>query len=133
MEGHDVRFLVVDDEPLVTTLIRRAFESDGHACLAASTIVEATQVVAREQLDGIVLDMQLPDGNGLKWLESVSHTRPDLTRKTVVATGADVASEDRRRITDVGAVLLLKPFSLETLRSVFVDLIEKGGRRWRSA
>jgi CheY-like chemotaxis protein len=128
-----VKFLVVDDEPLVMAAIRHAFESDGHACVAVGSAAEATEAVEREQIDGIVLDLQIPDGNGLKWLESVFRTRPDLTRKTVVATRADLPAADRGRITAVGAVLVLKPFSLETLRSVFRDLIESGGRRWRNA
>lgn len=126
-------FLVVEDDPLVSTLIRRAFESDGHACLTAANLVEATERVATEHIDGIVLDLQAAGGSGLKWLERISRTRPKLTRSTVVATGADVAPFDRQRIAKAGAVLLLKPFSLETLRSVFLDLIEKDGRSWRSA
>jgi DNA-binding response OmpR family regulator len=128
-----VTFLVVVDEPLVRSLIRRAFESDGHACLTAGTVVDAGQVVAREHIDGIVLDLQVPGGNGLTWLEGVFRTRPKLARSTVVATVDVVAPPDRRRIANVGAVLLLKPFSLETLRGVFLDLIERDGRSWRSA
>lgn len=128
-----MRFLVVDDEPRLPGLIRRALESDGHACLSAGSIIEATQVVARKQIDGMVLDLHLPDENGLKWLEGVYRSQPDLTRNTVVATGADLSSGDRRRVANVGAVLLLQPFSLETLRSVFLELIESHRPRQRHA
>ena len=121
-------FLVVDDEPLATSLIRRAFEEDGHVCRTAGSVSEAARLMAVERVDGIVIDLERQGESGVTWLERVFYKRPSLTRRTVVATNANLPPDDRRRIARVGAVLLMKPFSLETLRSVALDLMRRSGR-----
>jgi len=126
-----VTFLVVDDEPLTTSLIRRAFESDGYNCRTAGTVVEAARLMAVERVDAIVIDLEREGEVGVTWLERVYFKRPSLTRRTVVATTADLPPDDRRRIARIGAVLLMKPFSLETLRSVVLDLTSRSGRSRR--
>lgn len=126
-------FLIVDDEPLARSLIRHAFESDGHACRAANSVGEAANLMAGERIDGIVIDLEHQGEPGMSWLEYVFYKRPSLTRRTVVATSAELAPDDRRRIARTGAVLLLKPFSLETLRSVVFDLTSRSGRPRRRA
>lgn len=126
-------FLIVDDEPLARSLIRHAFESDGHACRAANSVGEAANLMAGERIDGIVIDLEHQGEPGMSWLECVFYKRPSLTRRTVVATSAELAPDDRRRIARTGAVLLLKPFSLETLRSVVFDLTSRSGRPRRRA
>jgi len=126
-----VTFLVVDDEPFATSLIQRVFESDGHVCRTAGTVVEAARLMAVERVDAIVIDLEREGEGGVSWLERVYFKRPSLTRRTVVATAADLPPDDRRRIARIGAVLLLKPFSLETLRSVVLDLMSRSGRARR--
>jgi DNA-binding response OmpR family regulator len=120
--------LIVDDEPLARSLIRHAFESDGHACRAAKSVDEAASLMAGERIDGIVIDLEHQGEPGMSWLERVFYRRPSLTRRSVVATTAELTPDDRRRIARTGAVLLLKPFSLETLRSVVLDLTARSGR-----
>jgi len=128
-----MRLLIVDDEPLARSLISHAFESDGHACRTAESVGEAANLIAAERIDGIVIDMEHQGEPGMSWLERVFYKRPSLTRKTVVATTGDLTADDRRRIARMGAVLLLKPFSLETLRSVVLDLTTRSGRPTRPA
>jgi DNA-binding response OmpR family regulator len=126
-------FLIVDDEPLARSLIRHAFESDGHACRAAKSVGEAANLMAGARIDGIVIDLEHQGESGMSWLERVFYKRPSLSRRTVVATSAKLTPDDRRRIARTGAVLLLKPFSLETLRSVVLDLTARSGPPRRSA
>jgi DNA-binding response OmpR family regulator len=133
MEGQEVRLLVVDDEPLARSLISHAFESDGHACRTAETVGEAAHLLAAERIDGIVIDLEHQGESGMSWLERVFYKRPSLTRKTIVATTGELTADDRRRIARMGAVLLLKPFSLETLRSVVLDLTARRNLPRRSA
>ena len=117
--------LVVGEELRAADIFRRAFEHDGHACFTASSLDEATRVLAREPVDGIVLDLGVPWSEGVAWLDEVASEHPALTRRAVVATASDLASDERRHIAMLGAVLLMKPFSFETLRSV---LLERVGR-----
>ena len=64
------RILLVDDEPAITESIAYALERVGFETLAASDLATADAQLAGNQIDLIVLDIVLPDGNGLDWLRS---------------------------------------------------------------
>jgi hypothetical protein len=46
-----------------------------------------------------------------------------LARNSVVVASADLSAGERRRIARIGAVLLLRPFSLVTLLSIVFDMV----------
>ena len=121
-------FLVVEKEPLTASTFRRAFEAEGFACLTVPDVASATQVIENQQIDGIVLDLSASQTEDVEWLEEISAAQPQLGRRTVVATAADLAMDDRRHIAKIGAVLLMKPFSFTTLRSVLIDQVEHEAR-----
>ncbi|MBV71098.1 MAG: hypothetical protein CMH52_07075 [Myxococcales bacterium] len=63
--------LLVDDEPAITESLAYAFERVGMASLSASCLTDATRLFESEQIDLVVLDLVLPDGNGLDWLRTI--------------------------------------------------------------
>jgi DNA-binding response OmpR family regulator len=118
-----VTFLVVDELPLARSLIREALEADGYDCRVAGTVAEAAQLVASEGIDGIVLSLPPHGTADVTWLERVSRKLPSVARQTVVMASADLGGDERRRIASIGALLLLRPFSLVTLLSVVSDMM----------
>ncbi|MHC4836984.1 MAG: winged helix-turn-helix domain-containing protein [Planctomycetota bacterium] len=58
--------LLVDDEPAITDSLAYAFERAGFETQTAGTLAEADAGLAEAEL--VVLDLMLPDGNGLDWL-----------------------------------------------------------------
>src|SRR3954452_16233390 len=85
-----IRIAVVDDDPDLRLLARITLEeeirgSDMHIC-EASNGRELLDLCAREHLDLIVLDLHMPEMNGLSVLEQLN-TLPD--RPSVVAWSAD--------------------------------------------
>ncbi|MEE2755120.1 MAG: response regulator transcription factor [Myxococcota bacterium] len=63
--------LLVDDEPAITESLAYAFERVGIKSLSASCLSDATRLFESELIDLIVLDLVLPDGNGLDWLKKI--------------------------------------------------------------
>ena len=63
--------LLVDDEPAITESLAYALVRGGFESQAARTLAEATAALAEREFALIVLDLMLPDGNGLDWLRSV--------------------------------------------------------------
>ena len=59
------RILVVDDHDLNLKLLQRVLELDGHRVTAVSTLSAAERAIAHEIPELIVLDLNLPDGDGL--------------------------------------------------------------------
>ncbi|WP_085523125.1 response regulator transcription factor [Tuberibacillus sp. Marseille-P3662] len=59
------RILVVDDEPSIVTLLKYNLEKAGYEVVAASTGPEALEVALQETIDLMVLDLMLPDMDGM--------------------------------------------------------------------
>jgi two-component system NtrC family response regulator len=78
------RILVVDDDVLVRNSFSRLFETMGHDVLLAGNIA-AAETEAKKGVDVIYLDLDLPDGNGIKAIDSLGSLKghPEI----VVVTG----------------------------------------------
>lgn len=63
--GHVPRLLVVDDDPDIRELVIQQLAREGYALNAAGNVAEVRATLAREPVDLIVLDLNLPDGDGL--------------------------------------------------------------------
>jgi len=61
-----IRVLLVDDEPSVVRVNARQLELDGFTCLSAERGRQALAILAREAIDVVVLDIGLPDMDGLE-------------------------------------------------------------------
>ena len=70
------QILLVDDHPSVRSGIKRAIESSGMACCGeAASRTEAFAQIAHKSPDGVILDLNLPDGSGLdivQWIRKHS-------------------------------------------------------------
>ncbi len=77
--------LVVDDESFVRDSLLALLEAEGCRTLGAATGHEALGILARERVDLVATDLQMPDGDGMELLEEVRATDPDLP--VLVLTG----------------------------------------------
>jgi len=108
-----VRILVVDDDPAVSGSLDRALRLEGYEVDTASDGTEALRSLAVASPDAVVLDLQLPDVDGLevcRRLRAVGDDTPVL-----MLTARD-AVNDRVAGLDAGADdYLVKPFALAEL------------------
>jgi two-component system nitrogen regulation response regulator GlnG len=114
--------LVVDDEPSVLYSFRRVLEDDGLSVLTASTATEGLAVARERRPAVVVLDCQLPDGNGLDvltQLRTLGHRMPVLV---ITAHGtAELAIEAMKR----GAFdYLLKPVDFRQVSRLVARALE---------
>jgi len=112
------RILIVEDSPLVTDAFRVLFREAGYDVDVAATVAEAIERGSAEAVDLMLLDLTLPDGDGLEVLEALRERRT-LPRATLAMTGHD-DSASRRRCLEAGcAQVLLKPLPIgELLRHI---------------
>lgn len=107
------QILVVDDEPNIRDLLAIALRHVGHDVTTADSCIAATNEVRRRNHDLVVLDVMLPDGDGI---ELCSRLRRDGMRSPVLFLTAKDATEDKvRGLTVGGDDYVTKPFSLEEL------------------
>jgi response regulator RpfG family c-di-GMP phosphodiesterase len=112
-----VRVLVVDDDPLLRTLLRTTFEHADMVVDEADDARTAAWHVELELPDVVILDIGLPGPSGLDWARALRASPRTSSIGIVVLTGGDI---DEREAEAVGAAAVLrKPFSpLEVLAAV---------------
>ena len=122
-----VRVLVVDDDPLLRTLLRTTFEHAEMVVDEADDARTAAWHVELEPPDVVILDIGLPGPSGLDWARALRASPRTAPIGIVVLTGGDL---DERDAAAVGATAVLrKPFSpLEVLAAVERAAGLPGGR-----
>jgi DNA-binding response OmpR family regulator len=120
-----VRILVVEDELKLGGLVCGALRSAGFAPDHVSRLSDARAQIAVETYDAIVLDLNLPDGDGIDLLHEVRRTKPQIA---VLALTARDSVEDRVRGLDAGADdYLVKPFATAELHARLRALLRRPG------
>jgi DNA-binding response OmpR family regulator len=112
------RILIVEDSPLVTDAFGILFRESGYEVDIAATVAQAVEVATNRPPDVILLDLSLPDGDGLQVIEQLRE-RNAVPKATLAMTGHG-DSRSRQKCIDAGcAEVLLKPVSIgELLRRI---------------
>ncbi len=106
------RVLFIEDEPALRISYERFFRPR-YAMAFASSGAEALSRFAEEPPDVVVLDMRLPDTDGVELLRKIRETHPDVP---VIITTAYVSVEPQLRVLDLShSAYLIKPFDLDEL------------------
>ena len=125
-----MKLLVVEDDRMLSELIRRALIEDGFAVDVASDGEQAEAVAFVNDYDGIVLDLVLPGKSGLQLLQQLR--REGRLTPTLILTGRR-EKQDVVRGLDIGADdYLTKPFDLDELKARVRALVRRGGADRRS-
>lgn len=112
-----MRILVCDDNADIRELLTSVLEGEGHEVLCTGDGREVLAEVGRFAPDLILLDIRMPDFDGLEVLKALRLR--GLPLPPVVAISAKTLDEDRRAALEGGAsAYLLKPFSMGDLLAV---------------
>ncbi|MGF1736923.1 response regulator transcription factor [Photobacterium satsumensis] len=106
------KILVVDDEPQIHTFIRISLAAEGFQYLGADSLNTAKQQIDVHSPHVIVLDLGLPDGDGINLLKTV---RQSSKTPVLILTARD-QEEEKIRLLEAGANdYLSKPFGIKEL------------------
>ena len=111
LDGSPVRVLVVDDESNLTELLSMALRYEGWEIRTAATGNSAVRTAKEFSPDAVVLDMMLPDFDGLEVLRRMRDTDPNLP--VLFLTAKDAVEDRVAGLTAGGDDYVTKPFSLE--------------------
>ncbi len=122
------KILLVEDDALLNKTLTYNLISEGYDTVSALNADTATEALARTEFDLVLLDINLPDGNGYDLCRLIKPENPDTL---VIFLTANDQESDQIRGYKAGAVdYITKPFSIEVLlrkiRAMFAMLEHRG-------
>ncbi|MES9809549.1 response regulator transcription factor [Streptomyces cinereoruber] len=124
-DGTAVRVLVVDDEASLTELLSMALRYEGWQVMSAGDGAAALRSAREFRPDAVILDMMLPDVDGLSLLGSIRRELPDVP--VLFLTAKDAVEDRIAGLTAGGDDYVTKPFSLEEVVARLRGLIRRSG------
>lgn len=120
---NSIEILVVDDEANIRKLFEREMASPGRTIHTVGSATEAMEHLRRHYCDVIILDIRLPDSNGLELMSQLLETMPSVA--IILITGhADVDSAVEA-MKNGAYDYITKPFSLERMEQVIEKAYQK--------
>lgn len=117
-----VKLLVVDDEAAIRELLAISLNRRGYQVLTAATVAEAIEAAVAHQPELVLMDFQLPDGDGLAALQQIKSFHPSCS--VIMATGHGNEELAVTLMKAGASEYLLKPFDMRTLPDR-VDAVRK--------
>ena len=122
-----MRLLIIEDNERLAGLISSGLGRQGYACDLALTLSAADDCIASANYDAVILDLGMPDGDGLDWLAQVRRDRRMMPALILTARGA---LGDRIAGLDAGADdYLVKPVEIEEIAARLRALLRRPGNR----
>lgn len=109
-----INVLIVEDELAISRFLRTALEADGLRVYEAGTLQRGLLEAATRKPDLVILDLGLPDGDGLDFIRDVRQ----WSQMPIIVLSARVEEDDKIAALDAGADdYLSKPFGIGELQA----------------
>ena len=125
MDGSPIRVLVVDDEETLAELLAMAIRYEGWEVRVALDGLTAVRLARDFRPDAVVLDIMLPDLDGLEVLRRLHADTPALP--VLFLTARDAVEDRVAGLTAGGDDYVTKPFSLEEVMARLRGLLRRAG------
>ncbi len=122
------RILAVDDDETILDLLTQTLTAQRYRVDLARTCEDALPQILFHDYSGILIDLVLPDSNGLSLFRQIVRRRPALSARVLFVTGALDTREAVRLVSLVNAPVLRKPFDLGDLVAAVRRITSLPGR-----
>ena len=120
-ERHPLRLLVVEDNRVNQKVALRLLGRLGYEADVAMNGVEALEAVGRAPYDAVLMDMQMPEMDGLEATRRIIDRYGPTDRPRIIAMTANAMEQDRQRCFDAGMDdFVTKPIRLESLSAALL-------------
>lgn len=125
-EGRQIKFIVVDDEEIVLSLVRDALEDAGYHIELANGSSEAIEKIKQEYFDFILTDIRMPDCDGIELVKKAREINPSLG--VIFMTGYANLNSAKDAIKEGAYDYIMKPFELNEMRQAVKNAVKKKQR-----
>ena len=114
------RVLVIEDEEIITNMIKSILEEDEHKVDLASNGAEALAKIDKNFYDLIVCDIRMPYMDGKRFYNEIKNKREGLGDRIIFITG-DTSDKTIGFINETGNKFLEKPFKIKEFKNAIYD------------
>jgi CheY-like chemotaxis protein len=119
------KILIVDDEYLIRYSLSTALKRANVEIITAADGETTLKAINENRFDLCILDIHLPDMNGLEIMKMLGQTSP--CTRIIIMTGSEISETMMHAIRNNAVLLISKPFDLDRLK-FFIDQILTTGR-----
>lgn len=117
------RILIIDDERALRSIIAQRLHRRGYEILEAGTVQEGMAILQDNLVEVVLLDIRLPDGDGLQFLPEIKKRQPDL--QVVMLTGHGTLESAIEAMKAGAFDYLIKPCNLSELEITLEKALEQ--------
>jgi len=117
------RILIIDDERPILLTLEALLERHGYKVETATTAAQGFKVLKNGSSDVVLLDLQLPDGDGLQMLDQIK--RDSAETQVIILTAHDSLNNAIESIKRGAYHFIAKPYAPEELLSLIEKALEK--------
>ncbi len=119
------RILIIEDEADISNIIKNVMSLAQIDCAIASNGQQAMDLLATQHFNAMILDLTLPDIQGIKLYHQIVAKYPHLKGKCLFTTGYNLDPELEQLIAQTGDHFMQKPFQLMELKDLMVKLVSE--------
>ena len=118
-----MKLLIIDDDPEFRLLISHRLRAKTVTAIAAADVIQAIRLVREQRPDIIMLDIELPGGDGFLILERLKGNRLFSTIPVIIVTARDPAQVEEKALHGGAAAVLHKPVDCEGLMTIMEQVL----------
>jgi CheY-like chemotaxis protein len=120
-----MRILVVEDEPLIASLLSDMLTADGHQVETVGTGLAALERIAEQSYDLIVSDLRMPELDGPGLYRELENKHEELVDRIVFVTGSALDPANEKFLAEARVPWLSKPFTIADLHRLTQRVLRK--------
>lgn len=121
--GEHARILVVDDDESIREVLKAILEDEGYTVESVDTAKKAIQKTKRKIYNLALIDIRLPDMEGIELLTKMSDTTPKMRK--VIITGYPTLQNAVEAVNKGADVYIVKPFDMEKVLETIKEQLKK--------
>lgn len=121
--GEDARILIVDDDENIRKILTAILEDEGYIVDAAETAKAAIEMTKKEVYNLALIDIRLPDMEGIELLTKIRSTTPKMRK--IIVTGFPTMHNAIEAVNRSADGYILKPFNVEKVLRLIQEQLKK--------
>lgn len=113
------RIMIIDDDKSILRTLTRVLQKRGYSTDTAETGREAEEKINKQAYDLALIDVKLPDIDGLDLLKKIHATKPDMVK--IILTGFPTMENGMKAVDNGADAYLVKPVKTEDLLRVLEE------------